>query len=89
LPSVFSRSMLVWRTESVLCALNMRSASSSRHACQHTSAYVSIRQHSSACFSIRQHTSAYVSIRQHTSAYVSMRQHTSAYANSSRHACIH
>jgi hypothetical protein len=65
-----------------------------RVACQHTSAYVSIRQHTSAYVSIRQHTSAYVSIRAASVAidsflspairkqqqtYVSIRQHTSAY----------
>ncbi len=53
-----------------------------RHeACQHTSAYVSIRQHTSAYVSIRQHTSAYVSLRQLKSTFVSIRQHTSAYVS--------
>jgi hypothetical protein len=57
-----------------------------RHeACQHTSAYVSIRQHTSAYVSICQHTSAYVSIRQLTSAYVSIRQLTSAYVSLRQH----
>jgi hypothetical protein len=60
-------------------------------ACQHTSAYVSMRQHASAFVSIRQLSSAYVacaeggaltalsahvSICQHKSVFVSMRQHT-------------
>ena len=59
-------------------------------ACQHTSAYVSIRQHTSAYVSIQRlllhrhrlavHTSAYRSIQQHTSAYVSIRQHTTRLA---------
>ncbi len=62
-------------------------------ACQHTSAYVSIRQHTSAYVSIRRHTSAYVSIRQLTSAYVSIRQHTESHlwrarTQSRRHADV-
>jgi hypothetical protein len=66
------------------------------HACQHTSAYVSIRQHTSvsetssclsAYASIRQHTSAYVSIRNKFMP-VSIRQHTPAYVSIRQRSCL-
>jgi hypothetical protein len=42
---------------------SLEASLSSFHACQHTSAYVSVRQRTSAYVSISQHKSAYVSIR--------------------------
>jgi hypothetical protein len=59
---------------------------SSTYACQHASAYASIRQqHTSTYVSIRQQTPAYVSMRQHPSTSVSIRQHTPAYASIRQH----